>query len=525
MQTSLKPLLSILCVLLFFYHGFPQDFLNPKQEFRGVWIATVMNIDFPDSKNFSPDFQKKKFEEILDFYAQLNFNAVIVQIRPAADAFYPSRYAPWSRYLTEKEGQAPTPYYDPLKFMIQAAQERGMEFHAWLNPYRATVNADTLSLASNHPLKLHPEWFMQYARKYYFNPALSEVQEYLTNVVMEVVQKYDVDAIHFDDYFYPYKVQGEAIPDSACFGEIEKQSFKTIHDWRRHNINTLIQRVSDSIKITKPYVKFGVSPFGVWRNRSQDDRGSDTKAGQTSYDNLYADPLLWLEKGWIDYLMPQLYWSIGFEPASYSKLLEWWAGNCKNKPLMIGHAAYKINNNADKRWLDREEIAYQVVMNRIFQPVKGSTYFSARSLMNNPLDVIKTFRNTLYPYPAIIPPYDSSAIKNTLPPEIITAKNQKGELHIQWQKKENQLLEAAVRYFLIYRMKEGEKITTDNPAVIRAKIPVREGKTNYSWSDTQMEQNTKYIYIVTSVNRQHCESLAENPLKVWKKRKKVKIEK
>ena len=250
-------------------------------------------------------------------------NAVILQVRPTADAFYPSELEPWSRYLTGTPGKAPKPFYDPLQFWIDECHKRGMELHAWLNPYRVAQNAKE-PLAANHIAFQHPDWILEYGGKLYFDPGLPQTREFVTKVVKDIVTRYDVDAIHFDDYFYPYPLT-EEFPDTTSF-KIYNRAFlpENKADWRRENVDILIEMLSDTIKAVKPWVKFGISPFGVWRNLTDDPRGSDTKAGTTNYDQLYADVIKWQEKGWIDYLLPQLYWQIGHSSVDFEILANWW---------------------------------------------------------------------------------------------------------------------------------------------------------------------------------------------------------
>ena len=278
----------------------------PKTEFRGVWIATVANIDWPKNPNDSPEKKKQDFIAILDFYQNLNFNAAIVQVRTAGDAFYKTNLAPWSKYLSGKEGEAPKGFNDPLPWMIKETHKRGMEFHAWLNPYRATFDLDTLALSKTHDFYQHPDWMIKYGKKYYYNPGLPEVQENFAKIVEELVTKYTLDAIHFDDYFYPYKIKDEVFNDSVTFQTYSLHN-QSLEDWRRSNVDSLVKNVYHTIKKNKPWVKFGISPFGVWKNKSTDPSGSDTRAGQTTFEDLYADPILWVKKGWLDYLAPQAY--------------------------------------------------------------------------------------------------------------------------------------------------------------------------------------------------------------------------
>ncbi|HEU4609833.1 MAG TPA: family 10 glycosylhydrolase, partial [Chitinophagaceae bacterium] len=295
---------------------------QPKYEFRAAWIATVDNIDWPDRGDYDPASQRASFIRLLDMHKRNGMNAVIVQIRPATDAFYPSPYEPWSEWLTGQQGKAPQPFYDPLKFMIEETHKRGMEFHAWCNPYRAVFNIRKSSIAPNHITKTHPEWFLTYGDQKFFDPGNKDAQDFVVNVIRDIVKRYDVDAIHFDDYFYPYRIAGKEFPDNASYARYGNGMSRD--DWRRSNVDSIILKLSHAIKEEDPYCQFGISPFGVWRNKSRDPEGSETDAGQTNYDDLYADILLWLKEGWIDYVAPQLYWEFGHPRAAYEVLLKWW---------------------------------------------------------------------------------------------------------------------------------------------------------------------------------------------------------
>ncbi|MFC3417268.1 glycoside hydrolase family 10 protein [Algoriphagus hitonicola] len=357
----------------------PLSFELPEmpREFRGVWIATVVNIDWPEAGTDSWEKQKRDFVTLLDHYKKMNFNAVIVQVRTAGDAFYPSRHAPWSRYLTGKEGTAPNTIENPLTWMINQAHERGLEFHAWLNPYRATFDDKTSLLSQDHDFNLHRDWMLKYGPKYYYNPGLPEVREKFIAVIDELVNNYDLDAVHFDDYFYPYKIGNQIFPDQKTFNQYKKPG-QTIDDWRRENVNLLIQAVHQTIKKSKPWVQFGISPFGVWRNQDKDPKGSPTRAGQTNYDDLYADPLTWMKNGWIDYLIPQLYWSMDYELASYRKLNDWWSINNFGTHIYIGNGPYKIRDNADKAWDNPGKSTIRSITPVHFRPFK-EIHFSLQS--------------------------------------------------------------------------------------------------------------------------------------------------
>jgi uncharacterized lipoprotein YddW (UPF0748 family) len=369
-----------------FYKALDLELSPSPREFRGVWIATVANIDWPNSSTDPFSKQKEEFIRLLDYYKSLNFNAVIVQIRTSGDAFYPSNYAPWSRYLTGKEGQKPNTTEDPLSWMILEAHRRGLEFHAWLNPYRATMNLDTKLLSAGHDFFKHKNWMVKYDTKYYYNPGLPEVRAHLVNIIREVVQNYNIDAIHFDDYFYPYKVDKVVFDDAATFKKYGKQGQK-LDDWRRENVSLLVKEVNETIKSEKPWVQFGISPFGVYRNIAKDPNGSNTRAGQTNFDDLYADVLTWMKNGWIDYLIPQLYWSMDYNLASHRELLNWWSKNSYNTKIYIGNGPYKIRNNADKAWDNPMEIPNQVGLSKITPNISGNAYFSAKSMYLQNRDV------------------------------------------------------------------------------------------------------------------------------------------
>jgi len=275
----------------------------PKREFRAVWVATVNNIDWPSKQGLSTVQQKKEVIDILNMHAKNGMNAIIMQIRPTADAFYPSELEPWSRYLSGTPGKAPSPYYDPLQFWIDECHHRNMEFHAWLNPFRVSQNAGE-PLAANHIAFKHPDWIINYGGKLYFDPGLPQTREFVVKVVNDIVSRYDVDAIHFDDYFYPYPLKDE-FPDDQSFAQYNRgYSPEQKTAWRRDNVDMVIQMLSLNIKQTKPWVKFGISPFGVWRNKADDPEGSETTAGTTNYDHLHADILKWQKNGWFDFSLP-----------------------------------------------------------------------------------------------------------------------------------------------------------------------------------------------------------------------------
>ncbi len=359
----------------------------------------MVNIDWPKYPRDEASKKKDDFIKILDFYEQLNFNAAIVQIRCAGDALYQTDLAPWSEYLSGEQGKAPENFDDPLRWMIEETHNRGMEFHAWLNPYRATFDLDTLALSNTHDFYQHPEWMVKYGKKYYYNPGLPEVQQKFVDVVEELTRNYEIDAVHFDDYFYPYKIDGEQFQDDDTFKKYGLPN-QTLEDWRRSNVDSLVKNVHLAIKKTKPWVQFGISPFGVWKNKSTDPKGSETTAGQTTYEDLYADPLLWAEKGWLDYLAPQAYWSMNYPPASHVNVVSWWAENVDNTNLYVGNGAYKIRNNKDKAWERKKEIPKQLTFSRKLNNIDGNIFFSAKSLLGQHKDVTKKLSRKFYRYPS-----------------------------------------------------------------------------------------------------------------------------
>ena len=381
-------LYSVLCILS----------ASAEISFRGAWIATVANIDWPSAEAVgNTEKQKNEMIFLLDSLESLGLNAIILQVRPTADALYQSELEPVSHWLTGTQGSwNEQESYDPLDFTIKEAHERGMEVHVWLNPYRVNLaKTDTSSLAPDHIMRRHPEWFWCYAKQWYFNPGLDETREWICTIVQDIVQRYDIQAIHMDDYFYPYPSGKLQLPDTATFRQ-HPRGFDNIHDWRRNNVNMAIQDISRTIRECKDSVEFGISPFGVWRNAHVDSTGSATKAGITNYDDLYADIRLWIKEGWIDYVLPQLYWEIGKKVADYEILAHWWANEVRDTrcKLYIGMAPYRLENASPKTpWGQGNEISRQMRLNRTIPEISGECFYSTKPLLRNPrhvCDSIKT---------------------------------------------------------------------------------------------------------------------------------------
>ena len=479
----------------------------PKREFRGVWVATVDNIDWPSSPSLTSEEQQQEFRDLLAFHKENGINAVIVQIRPCADALYQSSYEPWSRWLTGLEGKAPNPVYDPLEFMILECRRQQIEFHAWINPFRAIFNHQEADISEEHIFFQHPQWIVPYGKHSYFDPGVPEVREYVLDVVMDVVNRYDVDGIHFDDYFYPYRVDSLRFLDNVTFSRYGKD-FKNVDDWRRDNINQFISAVHDSIESIKPLVRFGVSPFGVWRNQDIDPIGSDSQADQTSYDDLYADVLTWLKSGWIDYVAPQLYFGIGFQKADYQKLLDWWVNNTYGRQLYIGHAAYKIGRERDSLWNDPSQIANQILLNRRSFQVDGSVFFSSQSFTDNRLGINDQMRNELYEFPALVPSMSWQNEETPDPPiEPVIARNESKVL-MQW----NQDLSQNVCYYVVYGAKGEKAPNINDPTTIIAKTFYP--KLTFQEAERSGLFRNKHTFVVTAVNRNHNESYPSQPIQI-----------
>jgi uncharacterized lipoprotein YddW (UPF0748 family) len=372
---------------------------SPRSEFRAAWVASVGNIDWPSKKGLPVDSQKVEFVRLVEMHKRNGMNALIVQIRPAADAMYPSPYEPWSEWLNGVQGKPPIPYYDPLAFMIEVTHKNNMEFHAWCNPYRADNNIGKTSISPTHISRIHPEWFLNYGGKKYFDPGNKLVQAFVTDVIVDIVRRYPIDGIHFDDYFYPYRVPGLEFPDENSYQKSGSSLSKD--DWRRSNVDSVIVQLYRSIKKEKPNCKFGISPFGVWRNNDKDSTGSNTKAGQTNYDDLYADIVLWLKMGWIDYVAPQLYWEFGHKAAPFEVLLDWWSKNSYGKHCYIGLGIYKAGTNL--AWQDSTQLTRQMDAIRNTPNIQGEIFFSSKNFIKNPNGWSDSLRTNYYSEPAVVP--------------------------------------------------------------------------------------------------------------------------
>ena len=479
---------------------------SPKREFRGVWIATISNIDWPSRPGLSSEKQKEELIQLLNMHQKNGFNAVIFQVRPACDALYPSELEPWSRYLSGEQGKAPNPFYDPLAFIIEECHKRNMEFHAWCNPYRVKQSL-TDSLSANHLVHQHPEWVIEYGNRWYLDPANPEVRNHVTRVVADIVSRYDVDAIHFDDYFYPYKVQGKEFPDESSF-EQYGMSFTPSQkdDWRRNNVDQIIQQLNDTIKSLKPWVKFGISPFGVWRNKANDPNGSETRA-LSNYDDLYADILKWLKNGWIDYVLPQLYWEIGHPAADFETLVEWWPQNRYNRSLYIGLATYKTNKKSSNRaWKRPRQILRQIELTRSQTNISGCSHYSSNHFRKKRLKKLtRKLQKKAYNHPALIPSMPWIDKDSPATPVHIRLT---GEKTLSWEMPDTPDEMNKAKQFVIYAAQKNQTINLSDPEQILSITH----STTYQLPNRFFKR--KYRIGITSLDRLYNESTLSEIIEV-----------
>jgi len=402
----------------------------PQREMRGLWIATVKNIDWPSRPGLPVAQQKSELIALLDRAKRLRLNAVFLQVRPSCDAFYASKFEPWSEYLTGQMGRAPQPFYDPLAFAVTEAHKRGLELHAWFNPYRARHMAAISAVSKDHISKTRPSLVRTYAKSLWLDPGEREVQEYSLNVVMDVVQRYDIDGVHFDDYFYPYPEKDASgrplvFQDWRGFqryrdagGKLDRES------WRRENVNLFIIRVSQSVHAAKPWVKFGISPFGIWRpGHPPQIKGLD------AYDDLYADARKWLREGWVDYLAPQLYWGEEKKETSFSALLQWWAGeNIRHRHLWPGLDVSRVGASRAAG-----EIVTQVRQTRGQPKASGNMLWAVRALSENRRGVSDALANEVYGQAALPPAFPWLDARPPGRPSVTVTHGSSAELTVNWK--------------------------------------------------------------------------------------------
>ncbi|GAB3710151.1 glycoside hydrolase family 10 protein [Nocardiopsis nanhaiensis] len=414
-----------------------------KREMRGAWLTTVRNIDWPSEPGLSEEEQKAELDEYLDESVEMGLNSVFLHARPTADAVYESDMEPWARYLTGEQGGDPG--YDPLEYAVEEAHKRGLEMHAWFNPYRVGLqDPDIENLADDHPVKENPEWLVDFGTEAYVDPGNPEVREWVTSVIMDVVERYDIDGMHFDDFFYPYPQDGATFDDDASW-EAHGGDFDNREDWRRDNVDQLMRDVHGQIQETKPWVNFGVSPFGIWRNDSNDPAGSPS-SGLQSYDDQYADTLTWIEEGTIDYVAPQLYWERGFDTADYEAMTDWWADEVEgtDADLYVGQAAYRLGEDG---WTGDDALSTQIDYSGELDQVSGDIYFSIKDMRENG-GAVDHLLDGHYAQPALPPVIDSPEDEGPQvgAPTDVDAVAGDGEVQVEWQAIED------ARFYAVYRL-------------------------------------------------------------------------
>lgn len=490
-----KLTLLILLLISFTFFNCEKKAPIPKREFRAVWFTTVKNLDWPKTPNETVADQKKNAIQMLDKLRKANFNAIIFQVRPECDAFYESKYEPWSFYLTGMQGKAPKPFYDPLKFMIDESHKRSMELHAWINPFRAEKEINGYPLSKTHISKIHPEWIYTNGKTKYLNPGIPEVRNYITDVIVDIIKNYYVDGIHFDDYFYPYShITSE---DSSTFLKYSR-GIKNIDNWRRDNINLLISQVYDSMMTIDPSLKFGISPFGIWKP----DHPKGIK-GMSAYDNIYCDALAWLDSKTVDYITPQLYWKIGGNQ-DFKKLLNWWSKNLNDRHLYSGHGSYRLY-----KWKN-DEVVNQIKINRKNKNAQGSVYFRTNvGVLDNPKGFYDSLLTNYYKYSALSPVMEWKNSKKPNSPENLKYQlnSNKNKKYLFW---ERDSLDNSYNY-VIYKFKNKNKIKKK----IKNPKNIIEISSNNEINLKPIRSKGPYYYAVTKVNKYDLESDISELFKIY----------
>lgn len=464
---------------------------NPKREFRGAWLHVIGQSQW---QNKSTQQAKEYIRDQFDRLQDAGCNAVIFQVRPTADAVYKSDLEPWSAWLTGKRGKAPSPMWDPMEYAIEEAHKRGMEFHAWLNPYRVTSNAKEI-LPADHMSKKHPERFFRYNGQVLFDPAYQENRDFICRIIGDILDHYDVDGIHIDDYFYPYPAPGKAIPDDKSYAKFGKGMDRG--DWRRHNVDLLIEQMHKTIKDKKPWVRFGVSPFGIWRNRKNDPKGSNS-SGLQNYDDLYADVLLWAKKGWVDYLAPQLYWNLDTKAAPSRSLAQWWNDNANGTDIYIGQDVKRTMDVADPGNRDKNELDTKVRLSRRLPNVKGNVWWHGYWVTGNYKGAADSLAMK-YQSTIALPPVYGEAGKKPRTVEDLKIERDGKNIFLTWKAPGHgrHETESDVVKYVVYEFFQGESQDTEDPQTIVAMTP---------YTRVRISGDKGTTYAVTALDRLNRES-------------------
>lgn len=483
---NLRVFLSLFLIVFMVSAGYSQ---TSKREFRGAWIQCV-NGQF---QGMSKDKMQSTLKYQLDELQKDGVNAIIFQVRPECDALYVSDIEPWSRFLTGRQGT--NPGWDPLQWMIDESHKRGMELHAWINPYRAKTK-NTFEMANNHIAIKHPDYVFAYDGQLILNPGMPECRDYICNVVRDIVSRYDVDGLHIDDYFYPYPVKGQKIPDADIYNK-NNNGISNINDWRRDNVNVFVKQLGETIHEVKPWVKFGVSPFGIYRNKKNDAQlGSETN-GLQNYDDLYADVLMWVNNGWIDYCVPQLYWEIGHKAADYKTLIKWWNKYASNRLLFIGEDIERTVKNADP---DNPKINQMSAKRRLHSEmpnVQGTVLWYAKAAVDNVGNYGMALRNGYWKYPALQPLMTFIDGKSPKKVRSVKAMEIDGKKILFWTAPKGKGWQNEAVKYVVYKFDASEKVDISKSSNIVAITT----DTFYEIAD-----NEGGVYAVTALDRMSNES-------------------
>lgn len=483
---NLRVFLSLFLIVFMVSAGYSQ---TSKREFRGAWIQCV-NGQF---QGMSKDKMQSTLKYQLDELQKDGVNAIIFQVRPECDALYVSDIEPWSRFLTGRQGT--NPGWDPLQWMIDESHKRGMELHAWINPYRAKTK-NTFEMANNHIAIKHPDYVFAYDGQLILNPGMPECRDYICNVVRDIVSRYDVDGLHIDDYFYPYPVKGQKIPDADIYN-MNNNGISNINDWRRDNVNVFVKQLGETIHEVKPWVKFGVSPFGIYRNKKNDAQlGSETN-GLQNYDDLYADVLMWVNNGWIDYCVPQLYWEIGHKAADYKTLIKWWNKYASNRLLFIGEDIERTVKNADP---DNPKINQMSAKRRLHSEmpnVQGTVLWYAKAAVDNVGNYGMALRNGYWKYPALQPLMPFIDGKSPKKVRSVKAMEIDGKKILFWTAPKGKGWQNEAVKYVVYKFDASEKADISKSSNIVAITT----DTFYEIAD-----NEGGVYAVTALDRMSNES-------------------
>jgi uncharacterized lipoprotein YddW (UPF0748 family) len=489
MRISKPRLLLFFLILSFAFQTAPAS----KREFRAAWVHTVGQSKYA---TMTPSAMKAYFVSLLDSLQHTGINAILFQVRPEADAWYKSSLEPWSRYITGTQGKDPG--WDPLAFLVDECHQRNMELHAWLNPYRARAT-NSKPFAPGHIFYKHPDWFIPYGDLTWFDPGNPECRSFIKDVVRDLVRHYDIDAVHMDDYFYPYPVEGKEFGDANSFriyGFAMGFTADRKADWRRENVNLLIRDLHALVHDIKPWVRFGVSPFGIWQNKKKDPEGSETN-GFTNYDGLYADVLTWLKKGWVDYNIPQLYWEIGHKAADYTTLLHWWAEHSYGIPLYIGQDVVRtLKPDAT----GKPQLQRKMQLASSDARIGGNCWWPAYELENNVGHVCDSLQRTYYRTPALLPADNAFDQKPPKPVDALRfGKNEAGKSVLTWQAAPAVFEFDQAAYFVVYRFKKGSVPDLEDPRNIVA-------ITREPFVEISASPRNKPVFVVTAVDHCHNES-------------------